>query len=302
MLSSLASTAPRAIRDRLATLALLLCCTVLTASPLAAQAQPTVTIYGGVYPANEVVFLLDRSVTALSSAKAELQNAITSLTPSQSFTVIAFSNTALPHSPTLLPATDANKNQALAFIQAIGPESFGCIDKALLTAFGVLEASTSTVIENPLVFAAAGSSSCELTVQEIAAANRGGVFVASNWWTADFPSGQINLYQSLQVFSGPDYIQSEVRKGDVNRDELVNIADVILILSSGFGLSTESFCQDAADVAADGVLEPLSDAVTLIAALFLPSSPAAAAVDLFPADCEIEPQANGLTCYGGSCP
>lgn len=58
----------------------------------------------------------------------------------------------------------------------------------------------------------------------------------------------------------------EYRRGDANVDGVVNLADVIYLLSSLFGSSSIS-CQDAADTNADSAIN-VADTVTLLGALF----------------------------------
>lgn len=61
-------------------------------------------------------------------------------------------------------------------------------------------------------------------------------------------------------------------RGDVNRDQAVNIADPIALLAHLFGGEPAPACPDAADANDDGVLD-ISDAVRILARLFGGSAP-----------------------------
>ncbi|MFN0058674.1 MAG: dockerin type I domain-containing protein [Planctomycetota bacterium] len=89
--------------------------------------------------------------------------------------------------------------------------------------------------------------------------------------------------------TGPNF-----RRGDVNRDGSMNIADAVSLLSSLFvpGSPAPS-CAKSADANDDGS-NNIADAITILSALFVPGSPPPPAPG--PITCGTDPTADALTC------
>lgn len=92
--------------------------------------EPRPRFYGMTIYAKRVVFVIDRSgsmraevngVSRLQRAQYELQNAIQSLTESDSFNIVAFDHEMDVFSRRLMPATEANKIEGLRFAFALTP-------------------------------------------------------------------------------------------------------------------------------------------------------------------------------------
>ena len=271
-----------------------------------ASAQVSFSYYGAEFSEEAVVFVIDRGLPMSSSgqlltAQEQTTAAIQNLSPNAWFAVAAFNETVTETSPVLQLATPANRTAAIDFVNDLTAVGFGCSDIGYARGFEILEASRGLFDEAvPIVLLTTTSSSCApvSSVAATLATNLGGA-VARGW--AGPSAGWIGTSYHIAMFagSGPDSIQSTFVRGDVNDDGQVNIADAILILQLGFGLTSAPFCRDAADVAADGTLEPISDAVSLLAALFTPGANPIPAP--FP-NCDLEAAPNGLTCYGTGCP
>ena len=272
-----------------------------------AAAQGTFSFFGAQYTQDSVVFVLNRSSSMnlnseLGTAKAELALTIQNLPPAMRFAVVAYNQNLSETSPLLLPATLENRNAAIDFVNALTAAGAGCPEAAYTRAFEILEASGALFdLGDPIVLLVTSSNSCSpmlaSSVEASLAANSGGALaramILPSGWDTDI------FHILVSAGSGPDSVRNEYLRGDANGDQLVNIADAIRILQFGFGIVQTPLCRDAADVAADGFFEPISDAVTLLAALFSPGAPPILAP--FP-DCAEEPEANGLTCYGNDCP
>ena len=89
--------------------------------------------------ADRVVFVLDTSASMegprLETAKRELMSAIFALPPETAFTVVFFNSGVGPWRNVLVPATDANKRQAMAFVDGLPAEGRTATSDALEAAF-----------------------------------------------------------------------------------------------------------------------------------------------------------------------
>ena len=97
--------------------------------------------YGIPLYAARVVFLVDTSSSMeergrLETAKRELESAVFVLPPEAEFTIIAYSDRAVPWERRLVPADDAAKRRAAAFIRALVPDGRTATGDALELAFG----------------------------------------------------------------------------------------------------------------------------------------------------------------------
>ena len=92
--------------------------------------------------------------------------------------------------------------------------------------------------------------------------------------------------------------QEALRRGEVNDDGNLNIADAIFILSFLFGGGAEPVCHDAADTNDDGGLN-IADAVTILSHLFGGAGPL---LPPFPT-CGVDPTEDALPkCEYTHCP
>lgn len=268
-------------------------------------AQGTFSYYDAEISEQQVVFVIDHDLSMaagsnLETAQEQTIQAIQSLPPTAVFTVVGLSSTLSESSPLLVPATMANITAAVDFVNTLVPTGSSPPEAGYIRAFEILESSGNSVdLPNPIVLMSTnfGAPSDPNTPATIFAANRGGARTLT--WIGESGFFASPFHQSINAGTGPNSSRSTFRRGDVNGDELVNIADAVLILQLGFGLISMPHCRDAVDVAADGFLEPISDAATLLSALFIPG--AMAVPSPFP-DCAEETDANGLTCYGAACP
>lgn len=89
--------------------------------------------------ADRVVFVLDTSASMegprLETAKRELMSAIFALPPETAFTVVFFNSGVGPWRKVLVPASDANKRQAMAFVEGLPAEGRTATSDALEAAF-----------------------------------------------------------------------------------------------------------------------------------------------------------------------
>ncbi len=97
-------------------------------TPLGSGMGETTTFFGQKSVANRIVFMVDNSNSMtngkLETALVELAKTIDTLRPSQSFTIIFYSDTAYPlfhpdPSPSLVKATDDNKERAIDWLNTI---------------------------------------------------------------------------------------------------------------------------------------------------------------------------------------
>lgn len=89
-------------------------------------------------------------------------------------------------------------------------------------------------------------------------------------------------------------------RGDTNGDSAVDVSDSIFLLAALFVPGSPAFqCEDSADTNDDGNLD-VSDAVYLLASLFVPGSPPPPAPTL--PQCGLDPTADGFECSTPTCP
>jgi len=96
--------------------------------------------YGIPLYAERVVFLVDVSSSMeergrLEKAKRELESALWLLPPTAAFTIVAYSDGAVAWEKRLVPATDATKRSAAAFVRGLRPEGRTATGDALALAF-----------------------------------------------------------------------------------------------------------------------------------------------------------------------
>jgi hypothetical protein len=323
----------RVAKMRIGTIAVLpiamlgaLACALLPATgrlPLAlptasAQCVPgSVTYYGEQYAGDAFVWCLDRSGSTawgglLDDLVAEVSTAIAGLAPEQQFSIVAFGSSTTVFSSALLPADPANVSDALVWLQLLTPQGGTCLADAGVASLGILQGSTAT----PALFVTAdGEPNCPgptATLSAITGANGTGIPIHAIYVESD--AGGIAFMQQLAVMNGGTFLQPggplgvappmaqfpgvPIRRGDVDADGQLTIADPIRILLYGFGVDCAQICRDAADVTDDGVFEPLSDAVTLLGALFVPGHPP---VPPPTGACGDDPTPDGLSCFGVVC-
>lgn len=97
--------------------------------------------YGIPLYARRVVFLVDTSSSMeergrLETAKRELESAVFVLPPEAEFTIVAYSDRAVPWERRLVPADDAAKRRAAAFVRTLVPDGRTATGDALDLAFG----------------------------------------------------------------------------------------------------------------------------------------------------------------------
>jgi len=129
-----------------------------------------------------------------------------------------------------------------------------------------------------------------------------GEVVAQSWEFGGY-SGEHDILAGLYLGAlggGGGPVGEIFRRGDVNGDGGVNIADAVALLNALFVPgSSQPECLDSADVNDDSGLN-VADAVTLLNALFVPGS--APPPDPGPFDCGIDPSDDGLDCVLYICP
>lgn len=129
-----------------------------------------------------------------------------------------------------------------------------------------------------------------------------GEVIGQSWEFGGY-SGEHDILAGLYLGalgSGGAPVGDLFRRGDVNGDAGVNIADAVTLLNALFVPgSSQPECLDSADVNDDSGLN-VADAVTLLNALFVPGSPPPP--DPGPFDCGIDPTDDGLDCVLYICP
>ncbi|HIA28099.1 MAG TPA: hypothetical protein EYN79_08330 [Planctomycetes bacterium] len=123
-----------------------------------------------------------------------------------------------------------------------------------------------------------------------------GEVIAQSWEFGGYSGEQdilVGFYlDAFGAGSGP--VGELFRRGDINGDGSVNIADAVTVLNALFVPgSQQPECDDSADANDDGGIN-IADAVSLLNSLFLPGSPLPP--DPGPFDCGIDPTDDGLDC------
>ena len=280
--------------------------TAKSETPLAEAAGPTlatISFFGQQFEASDFVFCLDTSASMGWSNSDAVQtsetiSALSQLTPNQSFAIVTHGDEPKVFASTLLPATPANVLAAESFLNGIVPAGNSCMLEGLLETLPLVEQSAGAPL---IIFAADGVPNCispEATLAGWVTGNTIGADLATVALPF-FANGELQIFTALLQLANDDAQGAvEFLRGDANGDGFVDIADPIFILRSGFGLICEPFCKSAADASGDSTLEPISDAVTIIAGLFVSGSPPIPPP--FPS-CGANPS-NRLSCFGGSCP
>lgn len=103
--------------------------------------------YGQMIQADAVVWLLDRSGSMsgmkLETMKQEVVNAVQALSPGQQFGIVTFASETTSFRTTLVPASVANRVEAVAWVQALQPGGATCLAPAGVVAVQLMNASQS---------------------------------------------------------------------------------------------------------------------------------------------------------------
>jgi hypothetical protein len=268
-----------------------------------------VRYYGASFEGDAFLWCIDKSASIDSAGhfygvKAELVAAISGLTLGQRFTVLAFSSGFQTFSPVLVAATSANRAAASAWVQSLTADGSTCLAPAAIQALSILQLDVEPF---PVMFITSdGEPNCPPATETLA------VITAANFTSIPIHTFQIGtipgsgeFLSALAAMNGGDFIPSgglpdpAILRGDADGDGLAGIGDAIRILEFGFGLDCRPICRDAADVTDDGIFEPISDAVTLLGALFIPGH---APVPEPAIECGVDPTADGLPCLLTICP
>jgi subtilisin-like proprotein convertase family protein len=105
----------------------------------------------------------------------------------------------------------------------------------------------------------------------------------------DSPFGTLSV---LTQAPPPPVLEPEFRRGLCNSDDIVDLSDVLFMLSYQFSSGEEPGCLDACDCNDDGILD-LSDAINLLGYLFLGQ---AAPPEPGPLNCGSDPSVDQLDC------
>jgi formylglycine-generating enzyme len=113
--------------------------------------------------------------------------------------------------------------------------------------------------------------------------------LSASYRDSDRPAAQYE-FLGFRVAAMP-FVAVQFRRGDVNQDAQINIADPITVLSYLFARGTAPACLSAADANDDGKTD-IADAIKLLAHLFAGSGPLAAPFT----SCDADPTPDALGC------
>lgn len=265
-------------RIRMSTLVLT---TLLAAYPSSVSAQPmphSVTLWGRTVFADNLLWVVDRSSTmgwgALDVAKAEITAAINQLQSTQQFNVIAFSGLHTAFADGVVGATAPNRAAAIAWLNSLSASGPTCASPAVLAAFDHLGVAGAQGSDSAILYAGDDRDNCwpdHSELQVVANNSKGFKIHAFGLGTS---ASLFPYMQGLAGLTGGSFTQvasafaaSRFRRGDVNEDSWVDVADVGAILGHLFGTGPAPGCLDAADVDDNNHLE-VADAVFLVNYLF----------------------------------
>lgn len=105
--------------------------------------------------------------------------------------------------------------------------------------------------------------------------------------------------QMIFLLEGGAPVLGQFIRGEVNQDGMYDVSDIVFLLAAVFiPGSPAPVCQSSADLNDDGLVD-VSDAVYGLAALFIPGAPGLPAPS---PDCDADPTADALTCDAFTCP
>lgn len=266
----------------------------------------TVTYYGQMFCGEEFVFCLDRSASMswggqFETMIAETTNAISSLSPTQSFSLVSFSDSDVVFSPTVLPATSANIIAATQWLAGLTPSGSTCLESAVVQSLAILDTGFGdgavVLLGDGVPSCSSGSNNQAIILANVLAANTASDPIYIIYLASD--TGGVVFYQLIAVQNPGTGLgcPQTIRRGDANGDSAVDLADAIRILDTLFGGSTAPVCEDAGDTNDDGAFE-ISDAIMLLSALF-----SGGAISAPYPDCGVDPTPDLLPCtLPGNCP
>lgn len=276
--------------------------------PTALACTPELSFFGATLEGDSFVWCIDRSSSMswgnlIGEVKAEVTSELAQLSPAQRFSIVAYGAGYITLSPVLLPATSGNVSTAQGWVTALVAEGATALAPAGVFAIGML--NSSGIGSRSLLVIGDGppnSPGPEETLAAMTVANY--QMIPIHTVQVGSSSGDSSFFENLAAANGGTFHWADapptatIRRGDVDGDGLVVIGDAIRILRYGFGVDCSPICRDAADATDDGIFEPISDAVTLLGALFVAGHPPLAE----PAACGDDPTADGLPCAVTACP
>lgn len=238
----------------------------------------------------------------LVELQSQVSQAIDQLSPDQELGLCAFSSNTVLWSATPLPATQANKDSAIAWVNALNPSGWTCMLAGLLNAVSVANQSTSEhrviVLFGDGFPVCNGASQANEVLAEIPAANVENIPIHCMYLYSD--TDTLLFFEDLAEVSGGMFLPigtplPEFRRGDADGDGVVSgLPDGLFVLSYQFITgSPEPPCLDAADADDDGSVSGIVDGLLLLNFQFAGGAP-----PCFPGptDCGNDPSADDLDC------
>lgn len=236
-----------------------------------------ISMWGVPFANDDYVWVLDRSCSMgwgglINGLKAEVTAGISQLQPTQNFSVIAFSDNFAVYSNALLPATQANRDAAINWVNQLTPTGSTCMSAPMIQALNIIGSSTSS--EPALLVVADGAPNCPngaVTLADVAAANTMNVPIHTFFVGSD--PGAASFLETLATQNGGVYVDTnnvvvpEFLRGDANDDGAINLTDAVFLLEHLFVQGPIPLCPDAADVNDSDSLN-LPDVVYLLTFLF----------------------------------
>lgn len=276
---------------------------VTSAKPVHA-CEATVLQSGHLFQADTVVWAIDASSSLawgipapIQVVKESIHDGLNTLAPSAHFSLVRSSGTSLPFSPTPLPATPQNIANAMAWVNAVTPNSSVCLDTLAIAALEIAHAGPGRAV---VLCLGDGVTGCAPFAPAIEAANPDSVAVHC-FQVGSFSSN--DFFEQIAVATGGVYVIDSApsdpvfRRGDVNSDSHINVTDVVALLTYLIFGAPVPCCPQAADINGSDTLA-LNDALILLSYLFQMGPPPVAPG---PSCGSAPPSALGL-CAIGACP
>lgn len=241
------------------------------------HAQPTtITFFGQSVTADGYYFCLDasssmRGVASLERTKSEVRDALLQLAPTDQFGVVAFGAHFQSFDSTALPATAANVQAAIIWLDTVSNLGTSCGGAGGVAAVALAHQGTTS--QRRLLVVSDGGWNCPGGATEVPQITN------SNWSLIPIDAFHVGtggangslLLQNLANANGGHFtavgsLQHEFIRGDADADGTLNLADAATILNYLFVGASVS-CEAAADTTGDTVVN-LVDAIAVIRHLF----------------------------------
>ena len=128
------------------------------------DAPEVIEFYGGSYEGDSFMFVIDTSGSMwgdrLATAKAELTQALMSLSSNAEFGIVSFNSVVTQFKMTMSPADQPNKTAAAGWIASLSASNSTCIDYGVVRGLQIINSSQRNPADKRLILLGDGTQAC----------------------------------------------------------------------------------------------------------------------------------------------